>query len=290
MWKGINEFTQHKCRFILLEESYLGYPTDILYGNVQPFNIIEVLSNTDFFIFTTNIAQFSFYPLHNKLNRNNHLIMTYGTEVRQRPADYLMAWLRTDAMVVTSHDYTQSNPVGFSAQHIPIMIDFREISERQPPGDDVVRVFHSPTSPQLKGTDLFLKAIENIKAKDPALKVEPVLVEGKPWKECLQEKSRCDIVYDQMAIGSYGMGTVESWAMGLPVIGRASPWLRSWYPDLPIVDAFPDSLESRLENLIRTPLQRQEAGRLGQLFCKQNHDLETNIRKLMFLVKHVQER
>lgn len=291
LWRGFNEYTKHKCRYIVLKESYLGYPTDILYGKVEPYEIIEILSKTDFYIFTTHIAQFGFYDLARRLNRNNHLVITYGSEVRRQPANYLMAWLRTDLMILTSHDYSQSSQVGFSAQHIPISINFNEIPERQPPGDDVIRLVHSPTAPKVKGTEHFVKAVEKLKKKHKDLKIEAVLIEGKPWTECLQEKSRCDVFYDQFSIGSYGMGTVESWAMRLPVVGRANAWLRSWYPDVPILDVHDaKSLQKRLEDLILHADLREEAGRRGRMFAEQNHDLQKNIRKLNFLVKSVTER
>lgn len=192
-------------------------------------------------------------------------------------------------MIVTSHDYTQSSPVGFSAQHIPISIDFNEIPERQPPNDGVVRVFHAATAPVLKGTPQFMQAIGNLQKKHPG-KLEPVLIEGKPWTEALLARAKCDMVYDQFAIGSYGMGTVESWAMGLPVLGRANAWLRSWYPDLPIADVNAETLEARLEDFILHQDLREEAGKQGRLFCEQNHDIRKNIRKLEFLVKWVEER
>jgi len=294
IWKGLNDYTKHKCRYILLKESYLNYPTDILYDKVEPYEIIDVLANTDFFLFTTQLTNFPFYGLSGKLHRRNHLVMTYGSEVRMNSANYLISWLRNDLMIVTSHDYTQSSPVGFSAQHIPISIDFNELPERQPPGDNVIRVFHSPTAPKLKNTDLFLKSMQALekkfKRKKAEFKVETVLVEGKPWKTCLETKSRCDIVYDQFAIGSYGMGTVEAWALGLPVLGRANSWLRSWYPDCPIIDVDADSLKQRLEHVITQEHVREEAGRQGQIFCREHHDLEKNIRKLNFLIHHVTER
>ena len=294
MWQGLNEYTKHKCRYILLKESYLGYAADMLYEKVEPYEIIDVLANTDFFLFTTQLTNFPFYELSGKLHRRNHLVMTYGSEVRMNSANYLISWLRNDLMIVTSHDYTQSSPVGFSAQHIPISIDFREVPERQPHGDDVIRVFHSPTAPKLKNTDLFLQSMEALtkkfKRKKAEFTVETVLVEGKPWKVCMEEKSRCDIVYDQFAIGSYGMGTVESWAMSLPVLGRANYWLRSFHPDLPILDVNADSLKQRLEHLITEANVREEAGRQGRLFCEQNHDLSVNIRKLEYLIRHVMER
>jgi len=290
IWKGLNEYTQHSARLIILKDSYLGYPTDIKYNEVEPFEIIEALSNTDFYIFVSQIVMFPFYNLQGKLNRNNHIILTYGSEVRMNSANFLLSWLRADTMIVTSHDYTQSSPVGFSVQHLPISVDFREVPEKAPLDDGVIRIVHTPTAPQIKGTDLFLNAVKKVQEKHSDLKIEPVLIEGKPWSECLRLKAQANIMYDQMAIGSYGMGAVESWAMRQAVVGRANAWLRSWYPDLPIWDATPDSLEQRLEILVTHPDLVEKLGADGRQFAEQNHALETNLRKLSWLIKHVQER
>ena len=297
MWQAFNTYTKHKCRYIVAKESYLGYPTDILLGNVEAYEIIEHLSNTDFFIFTTHVMNFPFFDLAERINVKNHIVMTYGSEVRMRPAQYLLAWLRTGLMIVTSHDYTQSSPVGFSAQHIPISIDFNELPEKKPPQDDVVRLVHSPTAPKIKGTAEFRQSVANLQKKfkrkkkpEDKHKIEAVMIEGKPWKESLAIKAGCDIFYDQFAIGSYGMGAVESWALRLPVVGRANSWIRSWYPDCPIIDVNDQqSMQTRFEHLITHPELREEAARQGRLFVESNHDIKTNIRKLEFLIKHVMQ-
>jgi len=221
--------------------------------------------------------------------------MTYGSEVRQNPANYLLAWLRTNMLIVTSHDYSQSSQVGFSAQHIPISIDFRELPDKKPPIDDIIRIVHSPTAPILKGTPEFRESVANLKKKfakqKDGPKIEMILVEGKPWKECLEIKAGCDIFYDQFSIGSYGMGTVESWALRLPVVGRANSWIRSWYPDCPILDVHDQkSIETRLEHLITHPDLREEAARQGRLFCEEHHDIQRNIRKINYLLDWVQRR
>jgi hypothetical protein len=203
---------------------------------------------------------------------------------------FLWQWLRNDTFIVTSHDYTQACNVGFSAQHLPISVDFTEIPQPNIPDDGVIRIVHTPTAPIRKNTDDFLQAVKKLSEKHKQLKIEPVLIEGKPWQECLQLKAQCNIMYDQMQIGSYGMGVIESWALRQPVVGRASPWLRSWYPNLPIVDAVPETLMEHLEGLVLHGDVRQEIGEKGMLFCQEHHDLTINIRKLGFLINHVQER
>jgi len=290
LWKGFNEYTKHGARLITLKQTYLDYPIDILYREDEDTRdrILDVFAKTDFYIFFSQITVFPFFSWAGVLNRNNHLVMTFGTDARVMAPQFLFSWLRNDTMIVSSHDYSQSSLLGFSAQHIPISIDFSEIPERQPPGDDVIRIVHTPTFRPLKGTDMFLKAVERLRKK--GLKVEPVLVEGKPWKECLRIKSQCDICYDQYAIGSYGMAAVESWAMRQPVVGRVNSWIRSWYPDIPVIDVTEKTLEKRLQDLVEHPDLREEAGKEGRLFVEQNHDLRMNIRKLEYLVKFTMER
>lgn len=86
---------------------------------------------------------------------------------------------------------------------------------RQPRQDDgVLRIAHAPTNRQIKGTDAFLRAVDKLAAEIP---VELVLIEGRAWAECLPLKATADIYYDQVALG-YGNNSIESWAMGIPVV------------------------------------------------------------------------
>ncbi len=83
------------------------------------------------------------------------------------------------------------------------------------PLEGAFRVAHSPSKPELKGTEVFLKACENLQRK--GLAVTPVLITRTSLAESLRIKSTCDAVFDSMWLGMQCSG-IEGAAMGLPVI------------------------------------------------------------------------
>lgn len=84
---------------------------------------------------------------------------------------------------------------------------------RKPQGGRL-RVGHAPTDRALKSTEAFLAACAK-------LDVEPVLIEQRPWLECLAVKGTCDVLFDQVQLG-YGHNAIEAWGMGIPVIAGAA--------------------------------------------------------------------
>jgi hypothetical protein len=287
LWRGLNRFTPFKTRYICLQKTYLDYPTDIVPMQGMEQEISDAIDTAEFFIFGRTIYDLPFHPFGDRLNRNNHLVVCYGSETRLMPEKYLYKYLRDDLMIVTSIDYTSSSRVGFSAQHMPIMYNPEDIPEKKPPNDGKIRISHTPTNRQIKQTDLFLKAAEELKKEYP---IETVLIEGKPWKECLQLKRQAEINYEQMAIGSYGMAAVESWAMEQAVIGRLNNWVRSIHPDAPIIDATPETLKARLESLLKREDFLREAQVKGKKFAKEVHDWRKVIRQWEHLIKFTMER
>jgi len=287
LYRGLNTFTPFKARYICLQRTYLDYPTDIVPAEGMEQQISDVIDTSEFFIFGRSLYDFPFHPFGDRLVRNNHLVWVLGSEARLFAPKFLFEWLRRDMMIVSNIDYTCSSNIGFSAQHIPIMVNLEDIPEKQAPPDGVTRICHTPTSRAIKQTEVFLKAVEGLKGK---YQVETVLVEGKPWRECLQLKRSAEIMYDQMAIGSYGFGAVESWAMKQAVVGRLSNWVRSIQPDAPMIDATPETLEERLESLLKREDFLREVQVNGRKYVEEAHDWRKVIRRWEFLIKWVLER
>jgi hypothetical protein len=84
---------------------------------------------------------------------------------------------------------------------------------------DVVRIAHSPTDPEVKGTARLVAAVDDLRAA--GLAVELDVITGVPWDECLRRKARADVFVDQLDLG-YGLSAVEAWGMGLPVVAGVS--------------------------------------------------------------------
>ena len=78
-----------------------------------------------------------------------------------------------------------------------------------------LRVAHSPTRREIKGTADFLAVMAYL--KDYGLPVEPVLIEDMSHGEALALKATCHVVFDSFWLGMQGSG-LEGAAMGLPVI------------------------------------------------------------------------
>lgn len=79
--------------------------------------------------------------------------------------------------------------------------------------DGPFRIAHSPSKPKIKGTEVFMRVCEELES----LKVEPVLIVGKPLIESLRIKATCHAVFDSFWLGLQQAGC-EGAAMGLPVL------------------------------------------------------------------------
>jgi glycosyltransferase involved in cell wall biosynthesis len=87
----------------------------------------------------------------------------------------------------------------------------RDFTESAP-----LRVLHAPNHRTIKGTDFFIKAIEELKSEGHP--IELVLIQGKSNSEVLEEMSNVDVVADQLIVGWYAMFALEAMSMGKPVI------------------------------------------------------------------------
>lgn len=78
-----------------------------------------------------------------------------------------------------------------------------------------LRVAHSPTRREIKGTDAFLAVVADLQAEGVA--IEAVLIEGLPHAEALRVKATCDVTFDSFWLGMQGSG-LEAAAMGQAVV------------------------------------------------------------------------
>lgn len=79
----------------------------------------------------------------------------------------------------------------------------------------VLRVAHSPSRRQFKGTDSFLKVCDVLRSR--GIPIEPVLIENKSHGDALRMKAECDVCFDSFWLGIQCSG-LEAASMGMPVI------------------------------------------------------------------------
>ena len=131
-------------------------------------------------------------------------------------------------------------------------------------------IVHAPSNREIKGTEYILAAIEKLKAK---YLFDFRLIENLKHSDALEIYSNADIIVDQLRIGTYGGFSVESMALGKPVITYLQDESRQFYPkSLPIVSASIDSIYEVLEELIINAELRHDLGVRGRKYVEEFHD------------------
>jgi glycosyltransferase involved in cell wall biosynthesis len=137
-----------------------------------------------------------------------------------------------------------------------------------------LRIGHSPTRRELKGTHSVIKAVDEVSRN---YDVELVLIEGMSYKEAVRLKSSCQIFIDQVGNTGgtgYGVSSVESLAMGIPTVTDFAPDLEEFIPDHPFVLANPDNLAEMIVPLLEDHHLRIAKGEEGRRWAVKNHHSE----------------
>ena len=80
-----------------------------------------------------------------------------------------------------------------------------------------VKIVHSPTNREAKGTEIIMAAVEKAKEKYKD-SLELITVENLPHDKALEIYRSADLIIDQILIGWYGAFSVEVMKMGKPVM------------------------------------------------------------------------
>jgi len=133
-----------------------------------------------------------------------------------------------------------------------------------------IRIGHSPTNRNSKGTIEILKVFGYISNKYTNVKI--VIIEGLNYHESLQQKSTLDIFVDQVGELGYGISSLEAMAMGIPSVVELMPDFEKFLGYHPFVNADISHLAVALEKLIESEQLRQELGDKGREWVYKVHD------------------
>jgi len=81
--------------------------------------------------------------------------------------------------------------------------------------NNTIKIIHSPTSRELKGSNYILDALDKLEKRYPNIEVK--IIENIPNEEALKLYKEAHLVIDQVLIGWYGGFAVEVMKMGIPV-------------------------------------------------------------------------
>jgi len=218
---------------------------------------------------------------NNVLRPHNSFVQYFGSDIRLWFPETAKWHAKTGIMGLSAWDYTMLEKY-LTFYHVPLMFDMNEIPTADQYKSGPLRVCHSPTRRTMKKTDVFIKAMDNLRAR--GVDVETVLIENMSNKECLRIKLTCHVTFDQLGgIGIYGMTAIESMAMGHVVLCNMSNFATSCYPNNPIVYVDEESLESRIEELANDRGHRDYIGRRSREWVREHHDPWTMLKRYLWL-------
>lgn len=276
-------FPEDEVRVVTASTSYPDYPVDLRW---------RWAAVSDLYAWADVVHLHNHPSTYAKLDlgaRKPIVLQWHGTRFRSAPAE---RWAEAEAIgatvVVSTVDLLDSVPAGGKATWLPQVVDMERLAAIRAASyrdDGRIRIAHAPTDRVVKSTAAVVDAVRQLGRRYP---VELVLVERQPHERCLRMKAAADIYVDQFGLG-YGNNAIEAWAMGQPVVAGATPTIlarmRREYrrKSLPFVEATPDTLYERLEELVTSADARTEAAARGAAHVTRFHAPEAAARRLRAL-------
>jgi glycosyltransferase involved in cell wall biosynthesis len=170
---------------------------------------------------------------------------------------------------------------------LPIAIDLTHFKPHFPSlQKERPLILHAPTNPDFKGTFHIEKIIEKLKDE---YDFEYQRIEKMNHEEVIKLYEHADIIIDQVLCGSYGLLSVESMALGKPVLTYIRPDLVSSFPaELPIVNTNPDNLYEQVKRLLENPKLRRELGVKGRQYVEKFHSHDVVVDQLLEIYSNLQ--
>lgn len=159
----------------------------------------------------------------------------------------------------------------FLQMGIPVTLD---VPGSSTPGSatTALRILHSPTDPERKGTKQIRSAVRRLRSKGH--NIELVEIIDRPNREVIEELSRCDLVIDELYSDSVmARFAAEAAFFGKPVIvgGYAAPSDLGVLSDQempPVHHCHPDALEAAIEQLVVDADYRSRLGEQARRFVR----------------------
>jgi glycosyltransferase involved in cell wall biosynthesis len=242
----------------------------------------KLAPRTDIFHFyfgLTLIPKSIQFPLL-KLLRKKSVFHFLGTDIRGKTPEQLAYGKRADAEIVGSYAATQWVP---EAHVIPPGLDLREFTPVPPSDNPRPLVVHAPSNREKKGTQFVIDACAQ-------LPVDLDIVEGVPHEEARARYAKADIVVDQLNAGWHGVFSLESMALGKPVVTYLRPEIVEKSAEgfgirIPIVPATKETLVEALRPLVEQPALRREIGAQSRAYVEQVHGIDRIADRLLDLYR-----
>jgi glycosyltransferase involved in cell wall biosynthesis len=219
------------------------------------------------------------FPLLRAL-RKKSVFHYLGSDIRGKSRAELSFGKRANAEIVGSYAALDWVP---EAHVIPPGLDLRPFTPVPPSDNPRPLVVHAPSNRQKKGTQFVIDACAQ-------LPVDLDIVEGVPHDVARERYAKADIVVDQLNAGWHGVFSLESMALGKPVVAYLEPELvdraaTGYGIRLPIVPATKETLVDALRPLVEQPALRREIGAASRAYVEQVHDIDRIADRLIDLYR-----
>ena len=226
--------------------------------NINSFNVL-ILDGGAGFLRSGEIVQ--------ELKQRGLKIVVYycGSDLRTRGIIRAVDSL-ADYRFTFEYDHTlldSSLPFLFAPFHLP------QSTNASYPKSDKIRIGHAPTKRIIKGTDIILDRLNNLKQKYP---IEIVLIENQPYTKALILKKSCDIFIDSIGEIGYGINSLESLTMGIPTAVEILSDLESLLGEHPLINICATNIEEKIIPFIESSKLRIQVGKKSKIWVEQMHN------------------
>jgi len=194
-----------------------------------------------------------------------------------------------DGIIVHDQELRENlYPFNRAVYLVPLRIDTTQFPFNPPIPRQRLIIGHAPSRASLKGTPEVIQAVHNLATK---YDIQFRLISDLPRDDALLAYADCDIVVDQLLLGTYGMFAIECMALGKPVVAYIREDLADTFPaTLPIYNANVHSIETRLEDLINDYALRRQLGEAGRAYVCAYHESTTVARLVEKVYSSVPKR
>lgn len=202
----------------------------------------------------------------------------YGSDLRSRGIIKELDEI-SDMKITSEYDHLQLMD---NLNYVFYPYDTRELPVPIVNTTSTIKIVHSPTNRQFKGTEGIISCINTLKKSFP---IDFYLLENIPRQQVLDIKKHCDICIDQVG-GSqggtgYGKSGLETLAMEIPTITNMTSEYMQWIPENPFVIANSHKeLEEQLVFLIENIDVRKRIGLQGKKWVQTYHSFQSVNRHL----------
>ncbi|HEY5891032.1 MAG TPA: glycosyltransferase family 4 protein [Acidimicrobiia bacterium] len=164
------------------------------------------------------------------------------------------------------------------ATYIPKSVDLATLVPKANRAGRLPIVLHAPSARSTKGTKFVLDGLDEVKARGFDFDID--LVEGVTHSELMDRVARADIVVEKLLGGDAGVGSLEAMAFGKVAIARIRDEVLAVHPDLPVVNADPETFADVLGSLLGDQQRRKSIGKAGRAYVEREHAPRVTARRL----------